>query len=423
MVRQLFTRVSKPSSLLLSALLFLTGAANAASTTVLHEFGLGQDGASPSSSIIFDSAGNIYGETASGGTGPCTGGCGTVYRISPDGTGFKETGSYSFRGPTHGDGRTPQGALIMDSAGNLYGVTSNGGTKDSGTVFKLTPGSNGAWTESVLYAFGVASGQAGGIGPSGKLLLDGSGNLYGVTAGGGSRNGGVVFELTPSASGPWTETVLHSFAPAGKLDGNQPVGIIFDSAGDIFGVTSFGGTESVEGAGTVFELVNESGLWAYRSVHTFAPTGENLQTPNGGMVFDSSGNLYVGMSRGGRGGAGVVELIPNGNKYAPAALYSFLGEGLPPAPYEALVFDNSGNLYSASYPGGPGSGCDIGCGLVYKLSPGEPHWIPTQVDLTTDGVLGGEPFGGVTLDSQGNIYVATAINGTHGGGALFRINP
>lgn len=311
----------------------------------------------------------------------------------------------------------------MDAAGNLYGVTSEGGAKDSGTVFKLTPGSDGTWAESVLYAFGTTSGQADGTGPSAKLLLDGSGNLYGVTAGGGSRNGGVVFELTPSASGPWTETVLHSFAPAGKLDGNQPVGIIFDSAGDIFGVTSFGGTESVEGAGTVFELVNESGLWAYRGVHTFAPTGENLQTPNGGMVFDSSGNLYIGMSRGGRGGAGVVELIPNGNKYTPAPLYSFLGEGLPPAPYEALVFDNSGNLYSASYPGGPESGCDIGCGLVYKLSPGEPHWLPTQLDLTTAGVLGGEPFGGVTLDSQGNIYVATAINGTNGGGALFRINP
>ena len=424
MVGRFFAPLSKVSALLSSAVLFFAAAANAQSTTVLHEFGLAHDGISPSSSVILDTAGNVYGMTFNGGTGPCSDGCGTVYRLSSAGVGFRESGLYSFRGATHKDGSNPSGALTMDSAGNLYGATLNGGTKDLGTVFKLTPSPDGSWTESILYSFGVASGRSDGTGPTGNLIFDTAGNLYGVAGSGGTRNGGVVFELTPTASGPWTETVLHDFPPVGKADGSDPVGIAFDASGNIFGVTEFGGTLSVNGAGMVFELVNESGLWAYRTVHVFSPDGTNLQTPNGGIVFDSAGDFYVGMARGGRGGAGVVEFIPNGDKFTPQALFSFSADSLVPDDYEALAFDAAGNLYSASSEGGEqGTGCSFGCGLIYKLTPAEPHWLPAQLDLAPTGVLGVEAFGGVTLDTNGNIYVATFGGGTHGGGAVFRINP
>ena len=248
-----------------------------------------------------------------------------MFQLTPNGGSFTKSVVYSFKGSANNDGALPQGELIADATGNFYGVTSGGGAKGCGTVFKLTPGSGNSWTESILYSFCTTA--ADGVFPSGKLLLDGAGNLYGVAQLGGAIHGGTVYQLTPS-SGTWSLTVLHSFPMAGHTAGSQPVGIIFDSAGNIDGVTLFGGTLSYNGAGIVFQLVqNAQGHWRQRVIHTFSINGTNLETPTGGLVLDGAGNLYMTMGRGGRGGGGgIFELSPyGGGNFRGHGLYSFRG--------------------------------------------------------------------------------------------------
>lgn len=400
--------------LLLAATTFAYGGTE----IVLHNFGGGTDGAYPASALIFDTAGNLYGTTTSGGTARF----GTVFKLTPNNGGFTESVIYAFLGSAMNDGSYPQGALTADSAGNLYGVTSNGGNRDCGTVFKLTPGSNGTWTESVLYSFCASGANSDGSSPTGKLIFDSAGNLYGVTDLGGTHNGGVVFELTPSA-GTWIETVLYSFHAAGHLDGYRPSGIIFDSAGNIDGVTLFGGTQYYNGAGVVFQLVQSSpGHWTEKVIHTFGIyKGTNLQTPTGGLIFDAAGNLYMTMGRGGRGGAGIVELSPSGGGFTAHKLYSFAGTQIL-QPYEGLVFDSAGNLYSASNIGGSSACSGEGCGFVYRLTPGSTHWTATKL-TSMNFADGANPVGGVILDSKGNVYGVTFAGGAKHGGVVFEITP
>jgi uncharacterized repeat protein (TIGR03803 family) len=211
---------------------------------VLHSFGSGTDGSTPSAPLIFDAAGNLYGTTNAGGA---AGGEGTVFELSPTGGGnWTETVLYSF-GPLP-DGAEPwTGALTFDSAGNLYGTTAAGGTNRDGTVFELSPTAGGGWTEQVLHDFGNGTD---GFEPFGGLIIDAAGNLYGTTTQGGLEGEGTVFELAPSGGG-WTETLLYSFVNNGT-DGTYPLaGLTFDSAGNLYGTTGLSGTN---GYGTAFEL-------------------------------------------------------------------------------------------------------------------------------------------------------------------------
>jgi uncharacterized repeat protein (TIGR03803 family) len=213
--------------------------------TLLYKFKGGTDGWGPGGPLLFDKNGNLYGTTGWGGNTGCyqNFGCGTVFKLSPSGT---ETVLYRFTGGA--DGASPTGALVFDSQGNLYGTTPRGGIVNSncsvgcGVVFKLTP--SGA--ETVLYSF---TGGADGASPQGGLAIDSQGNLYGVTAdlyyGGSSWNWGTIFEVTPSG----TETILHSFTAG--ADGANPQGsLIFDSQGNVYGTTYFEGLN----LGTVFKL-------------------------------------------------------------------------------------------------------------------------------------------------------------------------
>lgn len=205
--------------------------------TVLHAFQAGSDGWQPSAGLIADGAGNFYGITAGGGGGNCQLGCGTVFKITPAGT---ETILYAFQGGT--DGVAPVGPLLMDGSGNLYGTTGAGGgctiaTTGCGTVFKLAPDG----TESVLYAF---QGGMDGWGPQSGVITDKAGNLYGTTIWGGvtsachavSGNGcGVVFEVTPAGA----EKVLYAFRGQG---GRYPeAGLLFGKHGELYGTATQGG--------------------------------------------------------------------------------------------------------------------------------------------------------------------------------------
>jgi uncharacterized repeat protein (TIGR03803 family) len=215
------------------------------SETILHQFGSGNDGSDPESGVLRDHAGNFYGTTAEGGTNDtCNGGrgCGTVYELSPSGSGWSEQVLYSFQAQNDGD--TPIGGLVMDAQGNLYGTTSQDGANGGGTVFELSP-SGGSWNLTTLYSFAkTGSGYDYCFGQNGTLLLNSAGNLFGTTCSNGAYGYGAIFELTKS-DGNWAYTSLHDFTDGN--DGAYPVGNpSFDANGNIYG-TALGGGSFVYG--------------------------------------------------------------------------------------------------------------------------------------------------------------------------------
>jgi uncharacterized repeat protein (TIGR03803 family) len=191
------------------------------------------------------------------------------------------------------DGASIVFRLIMDGVGNLYGTTIQGGANDKGTVFELTPSSTG-WNEKVLYSFCSQSNCADGAVPSGDLILDGAGNLYGIAMG-GAYDAGTVFELTPSSTG-WNEKVLYSFCSQsnctdGRYPGGLGSGLILDGAGNLYGTTRQGGAY---GYGTVFELTPSSTGWNEKVLYSFCSQSNCTDSgvPNGGLILDGAGNLY-----------------------------------------------------------------------------------------------------------------------------------
>jgi uncharacterized repeat protein (TIGR03803 family) len=310
------------------------------SETALYSFTGGADGASPESFLIEDVSGNLYGTTYGGGAS----GAGTVFMI----TGTKETVLYSFGSQTN-DGSAPEAGLAFDSSGNLYGTTTSGGLYGGGTVFQLVPSGSGSWTENILYNFGSATD--GSI-PVAGVTLDASGNLYGTTSAGGvygygrvfelvqanswsetvihdfadlsdgatpyaglipgpsgvfygaatdggSGGGGTVFQLTPSASG-WTFSVIHSLTGWGIAGSFR--NLMVDSKGTIYGTTHCDGTDDL---GTIYQLVPADGKWNYKLLFTFTNTSEDGYYEFSNLVL--KGNKLYGTSNvGGTYGEGVI---------------------------------------------------------------------------------------------------------------------
>ncbi len=202
---------------------------------VLYSFTAGQDGNDPSDGVVIDGAGNLYGTTPYGGINHCQGGCGVVFELSPSGSGWTEQILYRFQGAP--DAQRPYAGLIIDSLGNLYGATYEGGNNGGGTVFELSP-AGGSWNYTVLYNFAGSEN-----GPYARLTMDSSGNLYGTTI-----LPGTVFELTPSG-GSWIYTDLHDFS---GNDGMYPRGsMTLDGQGNLYGTASMGGADQ---QGTAWEL-------------------------------------------------------------------------------------------------------------------------------------------------------------------------
>jgi uncharacterized repeat protein (TIGR03803 family) len=240
--------------------------------TVLYSFGgPNGDGAYPYAGLIFDKTGNLYGTTIQGGV---AGNGGTIFKLAPNSDGsWTESILYSFCSLTNCvDGLNPTSALISDATGSLYGTTIQGGAANDGTLFKLTPKVHGGWTESVLYSFCSRTRCADGAEPYlGSLVFDAKGNLYGTTQGGGARIYGVVFKLASKANGSWTETVLHNFCSLKSCeDGQIPyAGLIFDAAGRLYGTTLRGGPFG-EDYGVVFRLTPKAqGGWEEKVLHQF----------------------------------------------------------------------------------------------------------------------------------------------------------
>jgi len=215
----------------------------------LYSFSCAVEGCFPYAAVTPDSYGNFYGTNYSG---PADG-TGTVFKLTPNrgGPGWSQTVLHAFQGSYHGgpDGGNSTAPVILDSTENLYGTTYYGGAYANGTVFKMTPNLNGTWTETVLYSF---QGGDDGSNPNGGLSMDHEGNLYGETLGGGSGNAGVVFKLTRGVGGQWTESILHVFNLLS--DGGSPAGgVVLDSSGNIYGTTQYGGPNGFL-AGVAFEI-------------------------------------------------------------------------------------------------------------------------------------------------------------------------
>jgi uncharacterized repeat protein (TIGR03803 family) len=351
--------VRKPSIRLMATLaiftvmLSVTSTGAAAQEKVLHSFNNdGTDGTLPQAGLIFDGAGNLYGTTSGGGSSNN----GTVFELTPAGGGtWTEKVLYSFHGGA--DGNSPRAGLIFDGAGNLYGTTYNGGTNDAGTVFELTPAGGGTWTEKVLWTFNDTNGSN----PQAGLIFDAAGNLYGTTRNGGTSDNGTVFELTPAAGGTWTEQVLWRFGTG--TDGTDPRGgLIFDGAGNLYGTTSLGGSSRV---GVAFELTPAGGgTWTEKVLHNFG-SGTDGSGPQSGLIFDTAGNLYGTTYQGGTYNLGTLfELTPaGGGTWTEKLLHSF-GNGTDGAnPYAELIFDTAGDLYGTTYKGG-----SYGGGTVFRLN-------------------------------------------------------
>ena len=372
---------------------------------VLYSFN-GADGAEPSSGLIFDAKGNLYGTTAENGYGS-----GNVFKLTPGSGGtWTETVLHNFE---RDDGYYPVAGLALDEDGNLYGTTVYGGVYGSGTVFQLA---NGTWTETVLHSFGQGTD---GNTPYAGLTLDAHGNLYGTTTAGGAYNLGTVFEITPG-NGTWTEKVLHSFR-GNRKDGVEPwAGLIFDSDGNLYGTTTVGGAHNL---GTVFEVTpGSSGTWTEKVLHSF--NGHDGEAPYAGLIFDASRNLYGTTEWGGALGRGTVfQLMPGSDgTWTEKVLHSFNGHdgGLPVA---GLIFDAAGNLYGTTYAGGATSH-----GTVFHLTPGtNGAWTEKVLhSFKENGKDGYWPLAYLIFDAAGNLYGTTNVGGAGKYslyGTVFEITP
>jgi len=280
----------------------------------------------------------------------------------------KERVLYAFKGGT--DGQTPIGALVADGKGNLYGTTESGGVYGVGTVFKLTRSGN-TWKESVLHTFGKGND---GAGPTGKLMLDDSGTLYGTTSiGGGSmatctEGCGTVFSLAQDSQQKWTERVLHRFNTF-QGDGAIPyAGLLKDRGGNFYGATAYGGTGTCNGGcGTVFELKESNGVWEERVIYSF--NDKDGRYASNDLTLDSQGNLYGATAEGGATYGVVFKLLPSSEgQWSESILHTFTYyDGAYPS--SALIFDHADNLYGVTGSGSGGScGC-CGCGVVFRLTP------------------------------------------------------
>ena len=379
----------------------------AASERTLHNFGSGVDGAEPNGSFIWDANGNLYGTTDRGGGN----GRGTVFELMP-GEGGRWTERVLHRFGEGMDGANPNGALIWDANGNLYGTTQRGGTANCGTVFELTPSGNGGWIEKVIHNFWVRR-HTDGCQPMAGLTWDTAGNLYGTTLGGGHFSYGSVFQMVPRGDGTWTEKVIHSFWGRGGYEPSCT--LVFDAAGNLYGTTQYGGEAD---SGVVFRLTPDGGAgWTETKLLDFF--GVHGSEPDAGLIMDGAGNLFGTTFRGGSAGFGTAfEMVPNGHGgWTEKILHNFgIREEDGAMPGGNLVLDTSGRLYGTAAFGG-----HTNSGTVFKLTQGEDGSWTEQTLHYFDGQA--TPDGSLVIDSSGTLYGTTQNGGVNRRGAAFEITP
>jgi uncharacterized repeat protein (TIGR03803 family) len=353
----------------------------------LYSFKGGDDGLLPYARLLLDDAGNLYGTTVEGGPqGSCSfsGGCGTVFKLAPDGT---ETVIHAFCSESNcADGSGPYAGLIQDTAGNLYGTTTYGGAHGVGTVFRIAPDG----TETALHSFA----DGGGSYPGGGVVADSSRNLYGMTSVGGDENAGTVFRLAPDGK----FAVLADF-PGGAGGGGD---LAIDKNGNFYGIMGGGATEF----GAVFKL-RASGD-NIKIIYSFQGPPTDAGKPSSGVIVDKAGNLYGATTLGGTYNRGATYQIAKDD--TETVLHSF---DRKTAPYGTLLRDEAGNLYGTASAGGPSD-----CGAVFKLMPSGRQIILHAFDGVIDGC---NSMAGLVADSRGYLYGTTVGRGRYGYGTIFRV--
>ena len=409
-------RGSGPTSALLLAVAFaLTVGASAAAAgqtfVVLHSF-LGQpkDGSAPLGGLLLDSAGNLYGTTLQGGKySSChdSGGYGCGIVFKLDTNGV-ETVLHSFNGT---DGAGSSATLIMDANGVLYGTAAVGGGSGCNTDDSVGCGvvfKLSGNKETVLYRF---TGGADGAFPWAGLVADASGNFYGTTNAGGEYGGGVVFKLVGKK-----ETVLHSFT--GGKDGNYLAAgsLLMDAGGNLYGTDAFGGDIDCDypnGCGVVFKLAGEQ----LTVLHSFKGPPDG-QSPVAGVIMDPEGNVYGTTTDGGRdSNGGIVFEVSQDRKER--ELHTFRSAHGGSDPQAGLVRDAQGNLYGTTLYGGSGRGC---CGTVFEVTADGKEKVLHSF-CTTDCSDGANPMAGLIMDAEGNIYGTASNGGINRNGTVFMITP
>jgi len=381
----------------------------------VYSFTGGLDGRDPATHLTFDSAGNAYGTTAGGGEFDF----GAVFKLTPSDAGWVQTVIYSFAGGN--DGLDPHGGVTIGPDGALYGTAVAGGNAGicagdgCGVVYRLALVGD-QWLQSTIHNF---KGDNDGWGPGSRVVFDAAGNLFGTTPNGGRHSAGTIFMLTPTPGGAWHKRTIHSFT-GGKDGATGSMGdLIFDAAGNIYGVTEQGGAN---GVGTVYKLSpSPTGHWTLTTLYAFKgmPDGGN---PYGGLIWDSAGNLYGTSYYGGSVGMGTAfQLTPGPNgKWQENILYNFLGDTDGSLPTTTLIFDKAGNLFGTTSAGGRPS-CD--CGTVFKLTLSGGSWKEKIVHNFGKSFDGYAPNYGLTFDAAGNLYGATPAGGTSRKGMIFKFTP
>jgi hypothetical protein len=363
-----------------------------------------------------------------------------LYAVSTTVTVFAATEAvlYSFQGGT-GGADPYQSGVVMDKSGNLYGVLSSGGEAGTGCfgegcglVYELSPNPAGGWEETTLYTF---KGRRDGGFPVGNLTIDAKGNLYGVTEQGGSGGCnsllgggcGVVFRLAPSKRG-WKYSVIHDF----DSDGAYPnAGVVFDQAGNLYGTTQFGG-DFFCGCGIVYQLQpSKEGRWPENTLYDFlgiSRGGSDVSFPGSDVFLDGNGNIFGTGTGGGDvncndGCGGVFELVAQGDgSYQEEVLHVFTGGRDGIQPYGGVLVDSEGNVFGATTFGG-GHGCNngkFGCGTVFELEKSSAY--KEKIILRFTGENGDSPVADLYLDSNNNLYGTTAGGGTFNNGVAFSLN-
>jgi uncharacterized repeat protein (TIGR03803 family) len=384
------------------------GPAQSQTLYVYHNFGAIPDGQTPAAGVIRDRSGNLFGTTEYGGEW----GQGTVFEITSEGV---ESVLHSFG--AKGDGVNPVAALVEDAEGNLYGTTLYGGTGTCtlgcGTVFKLSA----AGEETVLHSF---SGKGSdGNSPQAGVILDSAGNLYGTTqeGGWGSCHGGcgTVYEVTITGQ----EKVLWNFEGETVGGWHPEGGLVMDESGNLYGTTSFGGGGTGNGCGLVFKLSYNGTKWVQPVLHRFVESASDGCEPVAALKLDSAGNLYGTTALGGASNYGTVFKVTPAAKES--VLVNFDGTN-GRLPQSALVQDAEGDFYGTTDFGPDTTGCSgLGCGTVFKMTPAG---VESVYFAFPDSEENGEHPLGVILDEAGNLYGTTPVTmGNQYPGNVFQIAP
>jgi uncharacterized repeat protein (TIGR03803 family) len=384
--------------------------------------------ANPTASVIADANGDLYGTAGQGGllSAQCPGSCGGVFELTPSRSGYIESTLYTFQGKSDGGG--PFANLYMDTKGVLYGTATYAGSTNCGiyygcgTVFKLKP-FRSSYAESTIYVF---QGGTDGASPTGELIGDASGVLYGTTQqGGNSSNDGTVFELIPKGKG-FKENVIYRFntcVGSGSCDGSNPNGGLYmDSSGALYGTAQYGGNYQCplnNRCGTVFKLSPEGKRYRYETIYNFRGGSDGANPQGYSLIADARGDLYGATGLGGgatgpdcsdasivRGCGTVFKLTRKGNRYTESVLYAFQGKPDAAAPQAGVIADASGALYGTTQLGGTADG-----GTIYKLMPEGKHYQESLLYSFQGYGDGNAPRAGL-IEQNGTLYGTTFQGGS-----------